>query len=304
MRLGQTQVALADAEQAVSVARDVGNPEGIAFSLATRAESHLALGDLEAAYRDNAEALGVVEEMRRNLSPEDRYRQNFSDTLNELFTSAIRVLTRLGRHAEALDVAEQARARAFLDLLASRDVTAESAPGARETERRRLIAEAPLSHDAMRAALAGLHSTLVSYWVAPDGAHVWVIGDDGIVHGRRLTVTASRLRSLIGAMTKAGAQPLGAAVADPARLLYDQLVKPIETWLPTTPGSLLTIVPTDRSSGCRSRRCATQPGAISSSVMRCTTSRRCRCLLRRARGSRPPPIAARSSWPTRPSIAR
>jgi CHAT domain-containing protein/uncharacterized protein HemY len=243
LQLGQGQTALADAERAVAAARDAGDPERVANSLEIRAESHLALGDLETAYRDDAEALGIVEKMRTNLSPEDRFRQNFSDAMNEFFTSSIHVLTRLGRHAEALDVAEQARARAFLDLLASRDVTSASAQGARDAERRRLIAAGPIAHDAMRAALRGLHSTLLAYWVAPDGAHVWVIGPDGVVHGRGLTVTAYRLRSLIDAMTKAGQRQGDGAKADPARVLYDELVKPIASWLPARSGSLLTVVP-------------------------------------------------------------
>ena len=243
LKLGQTQAALADAEQGVVVARELGDPERVAYTLAVRAESHMVLGDLESAYRDDAEALAAVEEMRRNLSPEDRLRQNFSDTIKEFFTSAIRVMTRLGRHAEALDVAERARARAFLDLLASRDVASESGPGARDAERRRLIAAEPISHDAMHAALAGLHSTLLAYWVASDGAHVWVIGADGVVHGRRVGLTASRLRTLIGAMASAREHGGAEAKDDPARVLYDSLVKPVAAWLPTPSGSLITIVP-------------------------------------------------------------
>lgn len=242
LRLNQRSAALAEAEEAVAAARVVGDPEKVAHSLGVRAQSHLALGHVEAAYRDNAEALEVVEQMRANLAPEDRFRQNFSDTIGTLFTSAIHVLTRLGRHAEALDVAERARARAFLDLLASRDVAVASASDAREAERRRLIAAEPISHEAMRASLAGLHSTLVSYWIAPDEAHVWVMGPDGAVHGRRLTLTATRLRSLIDALAAGSAQPRQDQ-ADPARVLYDQLIAPIASWLPTRAGSLLTIVP-------------------------------------------------------------
>ena len=243
LKLGLRQTALADSEQAVVLARELGDPAKIATVLWGRAEVHLALGHLDLAYRDNAEALRVVETMRTNMAPEDRFRQNFSDSFSAYFTSSIRVLTRLGRHAEALDVAEQARARALLDLLASRDVASESVPVARDAERRRLIAAEPISQNGMRAALAGLHSTLLAYWVAPDGAHVWVVGPDGVVHGRRLAVTAFRLQSLVSAMAAAGHQPGIDGKADTARVLYDQLVKPIEAWLPTRPGSLLTIVP-------------------------------------------------------------
>ncbi len=242
LRLKQPSAALAEAEEAVAAARAVGDPEKIAHSLGVRADCQLSLGHVEAAYRDNAEALAVVEQMRANLAPEDRFRQNFSDTIGAFVTSTIHVLTRLGRHAEALDVSERARARAFLDLLASRDVAVASASDAREAEQRRLIAAGPMSHDAMRVSLAGLRSTLVSYWIAPDEAYVWVMSADGIVHGRRLELTANRARSLIDAMAEAGGPPRQDQV-DPARVLYEQLIAPIHAWLPAVAGSLLTIVP-------------------------------------------------------------
>ena len=58
---------------------------------------------------------------------EARFRRGASGA----FTLAIGLLNRLGRGREALDVAEQARGRAFADLLASRD-TVPSAAARRE----------------------------------------------------------------------------------------------------------------------------------------------------------------------------
>jgi CHAT domain-containing protein len=238
--LGRTRESLAHAEDALARERSFGDPFRLVFALADRAESHAALGHPDEALRDVREAVALLEKMRSALTAEDQARQGFADSYPRVFSTAISLLVQNGHGLEALEVAEKARARAFLDLLTTRDVAPNASDAARDAQRQELVDAAPLSGDAMRATVARLGSTLLAYWAAHDDTFVWVMNSDGTVHARRLSMTAERLRALTAALA---APTATAADADPARVLYDHLVKPIEAWLPTRPGSRLTIVP-------------------------------------------------------------
>ena len=143
------------------------------------------------------------------------------------------VYHRLGRDREALAAAEQGRARAFADLLASRDsspasttradalgrtepvgrdaaVVADELSEVEAARRRRarsgcvadrdlrsLASATPLSSDELVELTARLQSTLVSYWVAPDATYVWVVRPSGEIAGQRIAVTERRLTELV-----------------------------------------------------------------------------------------------------------
>ena len=80
-------------------------------------------------------------------------RRGFIEAQQDVFGAYIDLLGQRGEAAEALVVAERARARAFLDLRAER------------TGDTRLSTPASIA-DAQRAA-ARLQSTIVAYWVGP-----------------------------------------------------------------------------------------------------------------------------------------
>ena len=237
--LGRTAEAMIHAEAALARARDVADPYHLLFSLENRALCHAALGHDAEALGDAREAIAVLEGMRTSLTAQDQARQAFADSYLSLFTTAITVMLRSHRDLEALEVAEQARGRAFLDLLASRDLSSSAAEEARDAQRLELANASPLSGEAIRAILTRLGSTLVAYWVGDDDTVVWVLSPDGAVQARRLGLSAARLRALARAL----AAPGGSRDPDPARVLYDQLVKPVEAWLPVRTGGRLTIVP-------------------------------------------------------------
>ena len=135
--------------------------------------------------------------------------------------------------AKRSTAAEQGRARAFADLLASRDsspgsTTRADALGPERAGRTdtAVVADGLRSRggetptNASRAAsrigicevsprrrrsrrtsswrlTARLHSTLVSYWVAPDATYVWVVRPSGEITGQRIAVTERRLTELV-----------------------------------------------------------------------------------------------------------
>lgn len=80
------------------------------------------MGRTSEAIADAREALRTLEEVRARVVPTDFMKRGFGDAYNELFDFSIALMYEAGRHEEAFEVAEEGRGRAFLDLLAGRDV--------------------------------------------------------------------------------------------------------------------------------------------------------------------------------------
>jgi tetratricopeptide (TPR) repeat protein len=232
--------ALDYAERAVVAAGD--RPSERINALSARADALAAFGRFDAASTDLGDAVRSVEDIRGNTVADDFLKRGFGQTYQWLFSSAISVLQSQQRPRQALETAEQARARAFLDLLASRRA---DAPAAGANGR----GAAAASFDDMVAAAARLRSTLVAYWVGKAATFVWVVDARGRISTARIDVTATDLVSLVrdatgvGAPGSSGLMLGGGSGARPWRELYRLLVQPIRAQLPTTPGSRLTIVP-------------------------------------------------------------
>jgi len=222
--LGKPEAALEAAEKAVNVCRP-GTYECIA-ARSRRGETLMALGRDVDAIQEFRTALASIEERRAKLLPADFLRQNFHAAQEGVYSDAISVQVRQRQEREALETAEQARARAFLDLLASRDVAAPATPS--------------VSAD-VAAAARRLDSTFLLYWVADDAVYAWVVAADGSMTVRRTPVLRARLAELVRATRPAGQrwkQDTGAW-----RQLHELLIAPIRASLPRRAGALVTIVP-------------------------------------------------------------
>jgi CHAT domain-containing protein len=223
LHMGQIPEALAAAERAVE---HCGNRALDCISARYgRAAAYAASANEAAALEDLRTALTLIEEQRTTLVPADFFKQNFHRTQEDVYSQAIAIQLRQHHEREALETAEKARARAFLDLLASRS----------------LQAAAPAAVGDVSSLAARLGSTFLFYWVAEDGMYVWTVSPDGRTRARKVTVLRSRLLELIRAATPR----LDAPTARPEkwRELYDLLIAPIRDGLPRAPGALLTIVP-------------------------------------------------------------
>lgn len=120
--LGRAQPALDAANKAVQLTRAAGNLENLSRPLSMRARVELKLGQTAAALDDVREALGVVEQLRARSVPTDFMKRGFAEQYQGLFSQAIELHQQMAQPERALEVAEQARARALLDVLATRDV--------------------------------------------------------------------------------------------------------------------------------------------------------------------------------------
>lgn len=149
-----------------------------------------------------------------------------------------------------------------------------------DPELRSLVSVLPFSLPEVQTAARRLNSTVLSYWVAPDATYIWVVPADGMIHTAVVEVSQQRLEELIGSLgpgalavkkdsdathpngkvAKAGeTQPrkqpqqvgarggtilmVGTNHRKNWRELYGLLIEPVEAWLPSRPGSLLTIEP-------------------------------------------------------------
>jgi CHAT domain-containing protein/tetratricopeptide (TPR) repeat protein len=237
---------------------------------------HLRIADAEVALGRESDALGEedvalksIEELHSKLVSTDFLKQEFHHFWEPVYSLDIKLHVRRGEFREALETAELARARGFVDLLASHDITSQkqtvpeltalTARHATTTIRSAKVAEAP-SADRLGAVAARLHSTILEYWVAQDALYVWTVAPDGVVHGARVDVTRAKLEQLIRSTSPFARQDEGRRASTNIRSrgneaislatrtnpvwseLYDLLIKPIERGLPQRAGARLTIV--------------------------------------------------------------
>lgn len=125
---GDAAGAIEPATRAVELSRRADDVERLFHGLQTRAQVHLALARYEQALADARDALDLVEQFRQRLVPHDYMKRGFMDRFTVVFGLAIETLEALERHAEAIDVTEQARARAIGDLLMARRVQRQPEP--------------------------------------------------------------------------------------------------------------------------------------------------------------------------------
>jgi CHAT domain-containing protein len=246
--LGRHELAMSWAQQAVE---SCGDRDGVdcLWSLGMRAAAHASLGNDADALADLEAAMTAVEAVRARLVPADFLKQQFHLLQEDLYSRAIALQLRRGQPAAALEIAERARARAFVDLLASRDLPLQERHQAlplvfRGGDLRSTAAAPAATATDLVATAARLRSTLIAYWVTSDQVFSWTVAPDGTVKGSQVAVRQSKLLEMIRSTTPFDDADRPATPASPAwRELYDLLIKPLRHALPRTPGALLTIVP-------------------------------------------------------------
>ena len=234
--LGRTVEAAAVFDSAVELAAERGPEDQMAVRRG-RARFLIDAGRFADAERDLRFLTETIEEGRAHTVPTDAMRRGFIEAQQDVFGAYIDLLGQRGEAAEALVVAERARARAFLDLRAER---------AGDTR-----LSTPASMAEAQGAAARLHSTILAYWVGPSAVSIWVVRPDRAPALVRVPVLPARLTALVRAT--AGFDPSGNAARGllmtdraqhaPWRQLDGLLLAPVRHLLPASPGSRLTIVP-------------------------------------------------------------
>lgn len=251
--------ALDAANRAVELRQHDKNQETLADTLLVRAQIRSQLGDTSGAIDDSGRAMATLEDVRNHIAPNDYLKRGFLDYSTEYYDTAILIRAQQGDFAHAAEIAEQGRARAFLDLLATRDSaegTKQSSPSAppAAADPRSIASDSTVSAqsfnaDQMIAAARRLNSTILTYWSAEDELLIFVISPNGKISGYRVNAGSDHLRKLV-AQTRPGSLQLSPekqssnhAHSDVWRELYSLLIAPVEADLPRNPGSLMTVVP-------------------------------------------------------------
>jgi CHAT domain-containing protein/tetratricopeptide (TPR) repeat protein len=308
-RLGRFQLAAETESKAIAIAQAAKNWQVLPGAFLVRAGDEDKLGKRVEALADAQEALHVIEGVRAHLVANDFMKRGFSETGQLAYSECVRLLEQAGQSGHALEVAEEARARAFLDLLATRDLQLKAAsqeqlaslrkgqgespgeagkandePGSPDgilmrggradtaranrppdPELRSLVSVQPFSLPDVQSTASRLNSTMVSYWVAPEATYIWVVAANGAVHTSIVEVSEKRLEELVSSLAPGAAAnhpgesdasargkvgtrggtivSVGASHRKAWRELYSLLIEPVASWLPSKPGSLLTIEP-------------------------------------------------------------
>ena len=204
---GDFKRALEYADKGLQAAQETHNLELIPHILSRRALAKQKLGMSEEALADVYEALAGIEEFRKKLSNSDFVKRGFGDRFQEYFGIGIQILQEQGRYEQALWSSEQGRARAFLDLLASRELQVKSADQSqfaslakshREAALSKMDDAAPFQEPVTGMRLrggndAGSHRTLTS----DAGADLESIANATPLSSAEMKRTAKRLNSTI-----------------------------------------------------------------------------------------------------------
>lgn len=120
--LGDAQRALACGQQAIEDSRRTGN-EGMRWVADYRmGVIQRQLGLREQALLSLRESLAAIEDLRAGVTPDDEAKSGCPEDKQIVYAETVDLLIELGRVQEAMELAERARARAFLDLLRAREL--------------------------------------------------------------------------------------------------------------------------------------------------------------------------------------
>ena len=157
--LGQYDKALAAATKSVEEARAHKNEQLLSEPLMLKAEAEEKLGRNEAALTDVQDSIKVIEGLRARLVPADFMKRGFADRMQAAFAYSVQLNQSMHDPGKALEVAEQARSRAFLDLLAARGIQSVSPQSSAATAAITPAADAGKSANAAQSLPAGAKTT-------------------------------------------------------------------------------------------------------------------------------------------------
>jgi CHAT domain-containing protein/Tfp pilus assembly protein PilF len=253
--LGQSQRAMEYLGQLLSIVRQVGNRRSEADALNNLGLAALDLGQFASATDYFIDAIGVYESLRIADLP-DAERISIFDTYLRSYLLLQRSLVAQNEPEQALVYAERGRARAFVELLATR-ITDNDNPDVASLE----SINSPDLTEIQRIAREQ-NATLVNYSVISDKSlFIWVIQPTGEIAfqqvdlgDRNLSELVSLVRETLGArsqdratiaveLTPEEAERRQAQRQQQLQELHQLLIEPIAQYLPTDPTQRVIFIP-------------------------------------------------------------
>ena len=224
---GRESLALGHARRAVELAQ-AGTAEARWGAVRTLASVERQFGHRIAALAHFRESLSIIESMPQRVVPASEAREKVFERKQAVYGETVQLLVDLGHSGDALEVAERARRTAFVDVLTGR-----AAP-ARTPAR-------PLTLDEMRKEARRRGATIVEYLSTADRLFTWVLQPNGRLHGTSARFSRADLARRVDAVRAALAS--GEEARGQLRQLYDILIAPVASFLPSGRDELVTIVP-------------------------------------------------------------
>ena len=254
--LGQFDRAIAFHNQSLAIARDIGHRPGEIGSLHSLGLAHGSLGRYQQAEQLMRQSLMVAEDLERELGPNDRNRISFFETIAVTYSSLTRLLLIQGQGDLALEVADRSRARSLVQFLT---------PSTNEQQ------TATLTIKQIQKLARDKNATLITYAIVAQDLYIWAVAPTGQINVVQANPEAlglplrdasrdirsgatfgpfndpifsqSQYRIDLQAVRGEGSKPLWVGSPEYLEQGYNLLIKPIENYLPTAPGSRLIIVP-------------------------------------------------------------
>jgi CHAT domain-containing protein len=245
--LGQYPKALHYYRKSLAIKKSIGDKDGEGTALNNIGTTLLKQQKPMIAEKPLREAITIWENIRSNKNSQgkglsDRDKVSFADRVAGTYKLLQRALIEQNKFEAALEISERARARALVELLASKLNTSNIT---------QVIKKAPSLGEIQRIAI-NKQATLVQYSIAADNLiYIWVIKPNGSIVFKQSKLPAkTKLKDLIVATR----QNIGAEnrppeqenlPEDPGDLqqLYKILIEPIAKDLPKNPEAEVIILP-------------------------------------------------------------
>ncbi|MDZ7963178.1 MAG: CHAT domain-containing tetratricopeptide repeat protein [Aulosira sp. DedQUE10] len=241
---GEYTKALKYFQQSATIRQSIADKTGEGFALNNMGATYSALGEYVNAEKTLFEAINIFESMRPGLT--DNQKVSIFETYAKAYRRLQKALVAQNKNDSALEVAERGRARAFIELLASKQL---------EKPNPQLDIK-PLTLQQIKNIAKVQNATLVQYSTLGNALYIWVVKPTGEIVFQQVDLKKSLntpLRDLvtlsrksIGVSERGGIIPKPIAEANNTKQLqklHEILIKPIATHLPTDPNAHVIFIP-------------------------------------------------------------
>ncbi|NJL46405.1 MAG: CHAT domain-containing protein [Leptolyngbyaceae cyanobacterium SM2_5_2] len=252
------ETAMHYAKQALDLSQKTGYRRGQALALSNLGYARFGQNQLAEAELALRQAIDIFESLRPTLP--DTEKLALFETLIDPYHTLQNVLVAQGKPGEALEIAEQSRARALVDRLAQR--------GSQTQPTTLATAAAPITLADIQQVARTQQATLVEYALvkprpqgtrnSADRLYLWVVSPAGQLTFRQVDLTT--LDRSLGALVDATQTSLAHSshhahglihapaaaknlASENLKQLYQLLIAPIADLLPTNPNSHVIFVP-------------------------------------------------------------
>ncbi len=225
------------AEQSLQLTQATGNRRGEALALNNLGHALYGSGQLTEAETYLRQSINLSESLRPTLL--DAEKLSLFETLTNPYSTLQSVLVAQGKTTDALEIAEQGRARALADRLA---------------QHQGITAAKPITLAEIQQVARDQKATLVEYAMVKDRPqeaialadylYIWVVSPAGSITFR--SVDLSGLTASLGQLVSAANPRLAkdtSNLADSLGQLYQVLIAPIQDLMPTNPDDQVVVVP-------------------------------------------------------------